>query len=402
MDLSCGMNGHFVHTSDVINDIQIQDCISLLNLDIEDKSKMLQYEINDYKKLITNNYYYVDKTKYLINLEGREWCNLNVAPIGVGKSLFLSMMYYYLDINSKDKFSMLFKDTYIYNYVYRCNNSYYVLKFDFNIKANTYNEILNSIKNEVIKQIEYFISYYNIDYKIKVDNFISILDDFLKFCTDSNYRICVMIDNYDTIMLNLFLNNKKSLMNKLYGVGSVMSEIYAVLKAHRDIIYKLYITGSTTLGMDSIRRNSGLDLMLFDDVSNIFDFTYEDVDNIFKYFNKENIYKNIEEKEYLLFNSSVVLSYLHNNSGLINNIDNYNKVIKRVKFKTKEEYNNFINECLEVKIRQQLYTRDLDFSFKEEFTYNEIALLLYYFGYLTINDDRSRFVVSSDVLKKED
>lgn len=122
MDLSYGMNGHFVHTSDVINDIQMQDCISLLNLDIEDKSKMLQYEINDYKKLITNNYYYVDKTKYLINLEGREWCNLNVAPIGVGKSLFLSMMYYYLDINSKDKFSMLFKDTYIYNYVYRCNN----------------------------------------------------------------------------------------------------------------------------------------------------------------------------------------------------------------------------------------------------------------------------------------
>ena len=56
---------------------------------------------------------------------------LYIRPRRFGKTLFTSMMYYYYDINSKEKFDSLFKDTYIYNNATDSKNSYYVLKFDF-------------------------------------------------------------------------------------------------------------------------------------------------------------------------------------------------------------------------------------------------------------------------------
>ena len=73
----------------------------------------MPYGISDYEKLIINDYYYVDKTMYLEKLENAGSFFFLFRPRRFGKTLFTSMMYYYYDINSKDKFDTLFKDTYI-------------------------------------------------------------------------------------------------------------------------------------------------------------------------------------------------------------------------------------------------------------------------------------------------
>ena len=74
--------------------------------------KKIPYGISDYGLLIKDNYYYIDKTMYLEELENIGRTLVLLRPRRFGKTLFTSMMGYYYDINSKDKFIdlMIFKN----------------------------------------------------------------------------------------------------------------------------------------------------------------------------------------------------------------------------------------------------------------------------------------------------
>ncbi len=77
--------------------------------------KKIPYGIIDYKLLKEENYLYVDKTMYLSKLEDEARTLMYLRPGRFGKSLLTSMMYYYYDVNSKDLFDSLFKDTYVFD-----------------------------------------------------------------------------------------------------------------------------------------------------------------------------------------------------------------------------------------------------------------------------------------------
>ena len=94
--------------------------------------KKLPYGISNYEELITENYYYVDKTKNIEKLEDlAEKRILFLRPRKFGKTLFTSMISYYYDINAKNKFEKLFKNTYIGKNPTPLKNSYCILKFNF-------------------------------------------------------------------------------------------------------------------------------------------------------------------------------------------------------------------------------------------------------------------------------
>ena len=62
--------------------------------------KKLPYGISNYEELITENYYYVDKTKYIEQLENiAEKRIIMLRPRKFGKTLFTSTLEYYYDIN---------------------------------------------------------------------------------------------------------------------------------------------------------------------------------------------------------------------------------------------------------------------------------------------------------------
>ena len=76
--------------------------------------KKLPYGISNYQELIEDDYYYVDKTKYIEMLENlAEKRIMFLRPRKFGKTLFTSAIENYYDIKKKDKFERLFKETYI-------------------------------------------------------------------------------------------------------------------------------------------------------------------------------------------------------------------------------------------------------------------------------------------------
>lgn len=94
----------------------------------------IPFGISNFENLITREYYFADKTKYLPLLEderyGRDY-SLFIRPRRFGKSLFLSMMEYYYDVNSTDKFDRLFGNLYIGKNPTKEKNKYLILMFDF-------------------------------------------------------------------------------------------------------------------------------------------------------------------------------------------------------------------------------------------------------------------------------
>ena len=71
--------------------------------------KKLPYGISNYEELIEDNYYYVDKTRYIEKLEDlAEKRIMFLRPRKFGKTLFTSTLEYYYDIKAKDKFEKLY------------------------------------------------------------------------------------------------------------------------------------------------------------------------------------------------------------------------------------------------------------------------------------------------------
>ena len=135
----------------------------MLTKQLNNKIK-LPYGISNLERLITDGYKIIDKTKYITELESLgEPFIFFLRPRRFGKSLFLSTLMYYYDINHKDKFDNLFKNLYIGKNPTALKNSYNILFFEFsridtkNIKI-TYNAFFERVKSS----IEVYCKSYNI------------------------------------------------------------------------------------------------------------------------------------------------------------------------------------------------------------------------------------------------
>ncbi len=97
------------------------------------KSANLQipYGVSDFRTIRSEGLYYVDKTQYLALMESTDRFIFFVRPRRFGKSLFISMMESYYDLNQKRDFKRLFGDLWIGKHPTPNANRFMTLKLDF-------------------------------------------------------------------------------------------------------------------------------------------------------------------------------------------------------------------------------------------------------------------------------
>ena len=88
----------------------------------------IPYWISNFKSLITENYYYVDRTKYLQILENLWKYLIFLRPRRFGKSLMISMMHYYYDIAEKENFEKMFWKLYVWKNHTEFKNKFQIWK----------------------------------------------------------------------------------------------------------------------------------------------------------------------------------------------------------------------------------------------------------------------------------
>lgn len=93
--------------------------------------KRIPYGMMNFEDVRKDDCYYVDKTPFIEEMEAANKFFFYIRPRRFGKSLTLSMLQNYYDVNQKDKFEQLFGDLYIGKHPTPERNSYLVLKLDF-------------------------------------------------------------------------------------------------------------------------------------------------------------------------------------------------------------------------------------------------------------------------------
>ena len=375
--------------------------------------KKLPYGISDYERLKENDYYYVDKTIYIEQLENlSEPYIMFLRPRKFGKTLFTSTLENYYDIKKKEKFDNLFRDTYIGKNPTKLKNSYHILKFNFSgIDTSNEETTIKGFKKEVSSSIMQFVKKYGMDFYVNNDDEAeNILDNLVKAFSiqKSNEKIYAIIDEYDHFANELLGFNTNQFKNLVSKNGKVRKWYEILKKGTESVIDRIFITGVAPITLDSL--TSGFNISS-DKTQNarfnaMIGFTEQQLKSLMRDqeieekeqeeilpIMKENYdgYKfSINGKE-KIYNSNMCLYFLNNYLELgkipnqlidMNIASDYSKLGKMLSLCKGEEREKVIEKTVSGEGIISEITQK--FNPAIEFTETDLVSMLYYLGYLTI------------------
>ena len=225
--------------------------------------KLLPIGIENFKELIDKNYYYVDKTNLIANIIN-EKVVLYTRPRRFGKTLNMSMLYYFFSIKEKD-------NAYLFDYLnisknknaLKHQNKYPTIFISLKeMKNSTFNAQVSSfgdiIKNVILQNKELLESVY-VDESDRI-----ILQDFrflkgtlnqLKYslktisrCLYNHYhqKVIILIDEYDVPLQSAYQNNYYDEM-----VEFLRNVFSSALKTN-DALEKSILAGCLRISKESI------------------------------------------------------------------------------------------------------------------------------------------------------
>ncbi len=400
--------------------------------------KKIPYGISDFQLIKKENYYYVDKTRFIQNIEASSRYLFFIRPRRFGKSLWLSLMGNYYDIAKKELFEDLFKETYIYDNQTDERNSYLILKFNFSEVSSDIKDVENSFNNTIKIGSLKFIRKYR-DYikdtkkKEKIIENIEKASEILKYLTDfveGNETIYLMIDEYDNFTNTIISSTgNEQYMAITHGEG-FYRHFFNVIKAGTTggPISKLFITGVSPVTMDDVTSgfNIGDNITSDPAVNQMAGFTEIEVKEMLSHYGipesaiemMKGWYNNYLFSEYektRMYNSDMTLyfvkEYLKTSTLPKNMLDynirtDYNKlkylIITDLKGKIKVN-GNF--EKLNIILEEGQIEANIVNSFPAERIIDpeNFISLLYYFGLLTIKGvsrGMTELIVPNEVIKQ--
>ena len=120
----------------------------------------IPYGVSDFRTIRNEGLYYVDKTRHLALMEERDRFIFFVRPRRFGKSLFLSMMESYYDLNQKKDFKKLFGGLWLGAHPTENANRFMTLKLDFSKVGGTGKELERAFEAHIGKKLDDMVSRY--------------------------------------------------------------------------------------------------------------------------------------------------------------------------------------------------------------------------------------------------
>ena len=185
--------------------------------------KRIGIGLSDFKELIEENYYYFDKTKFIDEIvkDGAK-VKLFARPRRFGKTLNMSMLKYFFDVEKKEENRKLFKDLYIEKTEsFKEQGQYPVIFLSLkDLKARTWEIMEKDIKSTVaslfseykylLKDLDKFdtITFENVIMKnIELENLKEILKFLTKILYEKyNKKVVVLVDEYDSPLVSAYIN----------------------------------------------------------------------------------------------------------------------------------------------------------------------------------------------------
>ncbi len=220
------------------------------------------YGLCDFRKIITQGYFYCDRTDRIPLIEGWEYL-LFLRPRRFGKSLLLSMLANYYDVALKDQFHELFGHLKIGREPTPLHNQYFILEWDFSCvdPLGSAEDIRRALHDHINSCVREFVLYYedHLPKKVIIDpeNAINTIHSLISVVRKTVYPIYLLIDEYDNfaneIMMGVRRESKELYEAMVYEEGPLKTLFKAVKSSTKHSLFdRIFITGVSPVVMSDI------------------------------------------------------------------------------------------------------------------------------------------------------
>ncbi|MCS7027337.1 MAG: ATP-binding protein [Bacteroidia bacterium] len=296
------------------------------------------YGISNFETLVKDNYVFVDKTIFIEKLEQHKERNVSfLRPRRFGKSLWLSILEYYYDINQAHKFDQLFGNYYIGKNPTPLHNAYRILRFDFSgIDTSTKEKAKKGFAFSVLNAVREFADKYKL-FTHEQRQFIyhqadaeEIINAFFRTYASNGYseKIYLLFDEYDHFTNDILYRSWNEFVESVSKQGYIR-KFYEVIKSatQQGVVDRLFITGVSSLTLDALTSGFNIltDLTHSLEFETMLGFTEKEVQQLVELTTKDktlqakilqemkewyNGYRFCETSHQTLYNSDMVLYYL--------------------------------------------------------------------------------------------
>ena len=248
--------------------------------------------MSDFKAVIEQNQYYVDKTMYLPELEKQPNNLFFIRPRRFGKSLFLSMLCSYYDCNQKDNFKTLFGNLWIGSHPTGLRGKFQVLFLDFSQITGKIDVLEDRFNAYMSINLDAFVRCYAQYYKEEMDEMLSKteyadkIELLFKAAKAHGYALYLIIDEYDNFT-NVVLNEHGE---KVYHAITHADGFYRdVFKKFKGNFERIFMMGVSPVTLDDVTSgyNVGWNISIKPEFNEMLGFSTKDVIEMFTYY-KEN------------------------------------------------------------------------------------------------------------------
>ncbi|MCE7989750.1 MAG: hypothetical protein DYG89_52055 [Caldilinea sp. CFX5] len=266
--------------------------------------KRIPYAIADYRRLREENAYYVDKTRFIPLIEAAPFYLFFIRPRRFGKTLWLTLLDYYYDVNEKENFAALFGDTYIGQQPTADRNSYLTLTFNFADVNPMADQVQASFTDHGTVVIHNFLdryqSFFNEQERAEIQEVATVeqkLRRLFALVARKRLKLYLFIDEYDNFANSILTTAGEQAYRDLTHGGGFFRFFFNMLKSATTGriggLSRLFITGVSPIVMDDVTSgfNIGTNISLDGRFNEMLGFTEEEVRALVAYYHTYGLYR---------------------------------------------------------------------------------------------------------------
>ena len=406
--------------------------------------KRIPYGMQNFEDIIERDCYYVDKTPFIEQIEESNKYFFFIRPRRFGKTLTLSMLENYYDINKKDKFEEIFGKLYIGQNPTPEHNTYLIIRLNFAEVAAGLDDYKDGLDNHCRLVFNFFCDIYthilpaNTKEGLeKLTDAVSQLRFLCQKCQEVGKKIYLFIDEYDNFT-NMILAHEEHLMryrNQTHGEGYLRQFFNTIKGAAGNTLGRVFVTGVSPVTMDDLTSgfNIGTNYSLSPDFNEMTGFTEEEVREMLDYYRSVLPFNHTTDElikvmkpwydNYCFAEDRYGETTMYNSVMVLNFVDNYIRSEYQIPKKMVETNIRIDYDKMRMLIRhdkefahdasiiQQLVTQGFVIgTLNENFPAERIndpdnfLSLLFYFGMVTIDGTykgETQFIIPNEVVRNQ-
>ena len=227
----------------------------------QQKPKRIPYGMQNWEDLRLSNYYYVDKTRFIPEIEAANRYFFFIRPRRFGKSLLMNMLRQYYDLRKASLFDRLFGDLWIGQHPTPEHNTYLVLHLNFSAFSGDLEGYKERMDGYCRIQFEGFLRDYarllpanSLDILRAEKGAANQLVALARICDEAGQQIYLFIDEYDHFT-NIILSDpstERGYKSETHGAGAYRAFFNAVKSGSDTAIKRLFVTGVSPVTMDDL------------------------------------------------------------------------------------------------------------------------------------------------------